>query len=83
MSDHDLIHQARQRAESGGVDESWGTLVDLEENEEFDGRFRGRTTDPENGRPIWLFWDEDDEPGWSRNYASLEREMATTLRRSI
>jgi hypothetical protein len=75
MSDDDLITRARQRAESGGVDESWGTLLDLEEDETFDGRYRGATTDPDNGRAIWPLWDQDDELRWSRNYASLEREM--------
>jgi hypothetical protein len=71
----DLVAKAKARADAGGLDESWGELVDLDEDESFVGRYRGLTADPQNDRPIHLFWGENGELRWSRSYAALDREL--------
>jgi hypothetical protein len=71
----DLISRARERAEAPPIPEEWGYRIALEEGESFVGRWRDRTVDEDNDRPIYLFWDESGEPCFSRHYASLEREL--------
>jgi hypothetical protein len=72
---NDLATRAKARAESGGVDESWGERLELEEGETFVGRYRGSDVDEKNSRTVWLFWDGAGELYWSRSYAALDREM--------
>jgi hypothetical protein len=72
----DLVAQAKARAEGGGaVDESWGDLIQLDEGESFVGRYRGHANDPKHDRLIYLFWDVEGAPCWSRYYAALGREL--------
>ena len=72
----DLIARAKTRAESPATPEEWGYRVTLDEGESFVGRWRGRTVDEDNeNRSIYLFWDESGEQCFSRQYASLEREL--------
>jgi hypothetical protein len=55
----DLIARAKANTEGVVVPESWGEVVELEEDVGiFIGRFRGQDTD-NRGNPVFLFWDED------------------------
>jgi hypothetical protein len=71
----DLIARARARAEALPVPEGWGYRIVLDEGEVFVGRWRGETTNEDNGRRIYLLWDEDDQPCYSRDYTALGREV--------
>jgi hypothetical protein len=72
----DLIARAKQRAESGGIDENWGYRIKLDPGDSFVGRWRGETVDEQNeNRRVFLFWDEDGERCFSRHYAALGREI--------
>ena len=74
MSD-DLVARARERAEQTTPDD-WGHRITLEEGEHFLGRWRGETTDAANeNRRVYLLWDEDDQPCYSRHYVALGREV--------
>jgi len=77
MSD-DLIARAKAASEGYVVPETWGKVVEIEEGASFIGRFRGQEEDA-RGEPIFLFWDEDDEPRffWSsyRLRQGMEREQ--------
>ena len=72
----DLISRAKERAETPPTPEEWGYRIAIDEGKSFVGRWRDETKDEENNdRPIYLFWDDDGEPCFSRHYASLEREL--------
>ena len=80
MSADDLLRRARQNAESGTVPESAGERIELEVEETFTGRHRGR--EPEWGKGnsgAWLAWDDDGEPrfiwGCHRLNQEYEREQ--------
>ena len=61
MSD-DLIARAKAASEGVVIPENWGEVVELEEGGgTFVGRYRGREEDT-RGNPVYLFWDEDDDP---------------------
>ena len=73
---NDLIAKARARAEAGPNPTEWGYRVQLDVAESFVGRWRGETVDADNdGRRIFLLWDADDGPCYSRSYAALAREV--------
>jgi hypothetical protein len=77
----ELIARARERADTPAVPVEWGYRVVLDNEEEFVGRWRGETTDPDNAdqqgnpRAVYLLWDEQNEPCYSRTYAALGREI--------
>jgi hypothetical protein len=73
---YDLLSRTKERAEASPVPEEWGYRVQLDEGEHFIGRWRGETIDEANeNRRIFLLWDEDCEPCFSRFYAALGREI--------
>jgi hypothetical protein len=74
VSDH-LIARARARAEAPSVPPTWGYPVQLAEGEHFTGRWRAETTDPDNERPRYLFWNAVGEQCFMRNYKALDREV--------
>ena len=54
----------------------WGYRVSVDEGKSFYGRWRGETTDEDNGnRRILLVWDEDGQRCFWRFYAALGREI--------
>ncbi|HEY3205757.1 MAG TPA: hypothetical protein VGJ58_02280 [Gaiellaceae bacterium] len=71
----EMIARARERAETPATPGEWGYTILGSEHDEFVGRFRGRTTDPENNREILLFWDEAGQLCFSRYYTALDREL--------
>jgi len=73
----DLFAQARERAATKATPEDWGRrITELDEEESgFTGRWRGESVDEENGRPVYLFWDDDGARCFSRYYTSLGREL--------
>ncbi len=77
MSDHqDLLARAQERAESKPIPAEWGSYrIQLDPQDSFIGRWRGRATDEANDRPIYLLWDENDQPCWVRAYTALTREL--------
>src|SRR5262245_34622041 len=78
MTGHDdLLTRAQERAESKPIPVEWGSYrIQLDEGDSFIGRWRGSATDELNDdRPIYLFWDENEEPCFSRSYAALTREI--------
>jgi hypothetical protein len=75
-NDHDLLAQARERAEAAATPPEWGYRLALEEREEFLGRWRGEAVDELNDdRRVFLLLDDDGEPCFSRTYAALGREI--------
>jgi hypothetical protein len=80
MSDRDqLIAAATERADTTPIPNDWGYRVVLEPGDSFVGRWRGETVDEEHeNRRIFLLWDEDGEPCFSRHYVSLAREVDNT-----
>jgi hypothetical protein len=76
MRREDLVERAKERAEASPVPDSWGTRVTLAENDAFVGRWRGEAIDEaHDNRRIFLLWNEDGEPCFSRQYAALGREI--------
>jgi hypothetical protein len=72
----ELIARAKERAESSPTLGSWGYRIALDPQDVFVGRWRGETTDEDNDdRRIFLFWDQDGQPCFSRFYAALGREI--------
>jgi hypothetical protein len=77
----ELLARATERAEASPIPSEWGYRVALDEGDSFVGRWRGETEDPDNvdkqGRPrrIFLLWDTDGQPAFSRSYAALNREV--------
>jgi hypothetical protein len=72
-----LVARAKERAEGSPVPEEFGYRLVLNEHEHFVGRWRGETIDEANGdRAVYLLWDADDQPCFSRHYAALGREIA-------
>jgi hypothetical protein len=72
----ELIRRAQERATSLPTPEEWGYRVVLDEGDAFVGRWRGKTTDPDNAdRRVFLCWDEDGGSCFHRLYASLGREI--------
>ena len=75
MSD-DLIARAKERTEASPTPEEWGYRIALENGDHYLGRWRGDAVDENNSNgPIYLAWDQDGEPCYSRHYAALEREL--------
>jgi hypothetical protein len=79
MSDSwsELLSRAKERADTRVVSGEYGYRVALEEEESFLGRWRGKAVD-ENWTPareVYLLWDSDDQPCFSRYYAALGREL--------
>jgi hypothetical protein len=72
----ELIARARTRSEGSSFDipASWGESIDVDENESFVGRYRGRTEGP-RGEAIFLFWDEEEQLRFSWHRFRLEQEM--------
>jgi hypothetical protein len=56
VSGDDLHNRAREAAKGFVVPAEWGTAVDLEVGNFFDGRFRGHSDEGRSG--AWLVWDE-------------------------
>jgi hypothetical protein len=77
MSDRDaLIRRAQARASASATPDEWGYRVQLGVGDSFTGRYRGETSDQaSDDRRVFLLWDDDGDPCWSRSYASLGREM--------
>jgi hypothetical protein len=81
VSRSELVARARERAEASPVPDGWGYRVVVDEGEDFSGRWRGETTDPDNvddeGEPrrVFLLWDEEGGLCFSRFYAALGREI--------
>jgi hypothetical protein len=80
MSSDDLRRRAKQNANSGGVPESAGELVELEVGDDFVGRHRGSGPNWGKGKyGAWLTWDEDGKPrfiwGCYRLNEEYEREQ--------
>jgi hypothetical protein len=71
----DLVDRTKGRAEQAPVPEDWGYWVSLDENDHFVGRWRGETRDETNDRRVFLLWDTDGQPCFSRSYAALGREI--------
>jgi len=71
-----LLSRAKERAEESPLPDTWGYRVALEEGDWFYGRWRGETVDEQNdNRRIFLLWDEDEQPCFSRFYTALGREI--------
>jgi hypothetical protein len=78
MSDafDDLVEKARERAETPPTPADWGYRVQLDPSDSFVGRWRGEAVDEQNAnRRIFLFWDSNDQPCFSRTYTALAREI--------
>ena len=76
MTADDLIERAKARAVTPPTPDDWGYRVALDEDDVFVGRWRGETTDEGNdNRRIFLLWDHDAQPCFSRTYAALAREI--------
>jgi hypothetical protein len=77
-----MLRAARQRStklvQEFEVPESWGALIEIDEDGEFFGRYRGRDTDKrwEPARQVFLFVDEHVAPCWMRWYSRLDQEMS-------
>jgi hypothetical protein len=70
----ELLDEAREAAESGGVPASAGELIEIGPGEAFTGRHRGQ--EPEWGKSgAYLAWDDDDEPRFLWGCYSLDREF--------
>jgi hypothetical protein len=70
----DLRRRARENAQGTPIPEEWGTSVSLEVGDEFIGRCRGKDVD-QREKPIYLFWDDDEEPRFFWHSYRLEQGM--------
>ncbi|MGH3085098.1 MAG: hypothetical protein ACRDNP_13810 [Gaiellaceae bacterium] len=71
----DLIARAKASSEGFVVPETWGEVVELEEDGGvFVGRYRGQETDTRS-ESIYLFWGEDDEPRFFWHAYRLKQGM--------
>lgn len=77
MSDRDqLIAAATERADTTPIPPDWGYRIQLDPGDSIVARWRGETVDEANeNRRIFLLWDEDSQPCFSRFYAALGREI--------
>lgn len=71
----DLVARAKAASEGFVVPASWGEVVELEEGGGvFVGRYRGQEEDA-RGKPVYLFWDEANEPRFFWHAYRLEQGM--------
>jgi hypothetical protein len=71
----DLIARAKRRAETPPTPEERGFRLVLAEGDGWVGRWRGETTDEDNGRRVYLLLTSSNEPCFSRDYTALGREV--------
>jgi hypothetical protein len=77
-SREDLLGRARERAEGASVPETWGTLLELEEDGgSFVGRYLGDAVDErwDPPRRVFLFTDEEGEACYMPSRYRLEQEI--------